>query len=180
MMMFIALMRRSPRAHAPNTRTSTTDTRRPYTRTHIRDPGAPLVQPSKGSISGEKGWGAVWATAKARRTRLPRYRQGKTFPATSCPHPSTPSSACARPPQKANIQKNVASWVKFRKKCIRNSGHRPKREKINFRQYFLVLGTSASRPLVWRRVCRKLSIFALIDFFRLASACAVHKLCTYD
>ena len=62
MMMFITPKRRSPRAQARKPRTSTTDTRRPYACAHIRAPGAPLVQPSKGSISGEKGWGAVWAS----------------------------------------------------------------------------------------------------------------------
>ncbi len=62
MMMFITPKWRSPRAHARNTRKSTTDTRCPYTRTHICAPGAPLVQSSKGSTSGEKGWGVVWAS----------------------------------------------------------------------------------------------------------------------
>ncbi len=57
--MFITPKKRSPRAHSRNTRTSTTDTRRPYTHRHICAFGAPLVQPAKGSISGEKGWEAV-------------------------------------------------------------------------------------------------------------------------
>jgi hypothetical protein len=61
-MMFITPKRRSPRAHAQNTRISTTDTRRLYARTHICAPGTSPVQPSKGSISGEKGWGAVCAS----------------------------------------------------------------------------------------------------------------------
>ena len=61
MMMFITPKRRSPRAHAHNIRKSTTDNRRPYARTQFCAPGTPPVQPSKGFISGEKGWGAVWA-----------------------------------------------------------------------------------------------------------------------
>ena len=51
-----------PQEALTNSITSTTDTRHPHACTHICAPGAPPDRPSKGSISGEKGWGAMWAS----------------------------------------------------------------------------------------------------------------------
>ena len=82
--MFISTKRRSPRSHAQSIRTSTMDTRRPHARAHICAPGTPPVQPSKGFISGEKGWGAVWAsgygTWHVRQGPAATLRTGEDFP----------------------------------------------------------------------------------------------------
>ena len=61
----------------------------------------------------ERGGGLCGPAAKARgtsgRDRPPRYGQGKTFHATSCPHPQTPSTSiirvCAPAQKKSKKQK---------------------------------------------------------------------------
>ena len=102
--MFITPKRRSPRAHAQNTRTSITDTQCPYARTHICAPGTLPVQPSKGSISGEKGWGAVWASGLGtwhdQQGTAATLQAGKDFPRNILPAPINTIISVRAPAQK--------------------------------------------------------------------------------
>ena len=90
--MFITPKRRSPRAHAQtHEHPPRTLDAHAHARTHICAPGTPPVQPARAPSPERRAGGLCGPAAKARgtsgRDRLPRYGQGKTFPAASCSRP---------------------------------------------------------------------------------------------